>query len=180
MVKEPEENYYILKKSSAVIVCQAKNAAEITFSCKGTQIPPSSVETKDVSDIDVELIQAEIEVTRADLQNSGDESPFWCECSAVDVDGQVVATSRKGFVSVACKYLDLCTIFICSGNTYLMQSIIIINYNFLIFDQSKTGLNSLKIEWHELRMNPQNKQHSQILLVFVLFRFSFIILLMSA
>ncbi|BFZ15720.1 hypothetical protein BsWGS_18759 [Bradybaena similaris] len=101
LVREPDENYYLVKKSPAVIICQAKNAAEIVFSCMGTQIPPTSVEVKDVSDIDPELTQAEIEVTQADLQNLQGQSPFWCECSAVDVDGQVAVTSRRATVSVA-------------------------------------------------------------------------------
>ncbi|CAG5120351.1 unnamed protein product, partial [Candidula unifasciata] len=101
LVREPDENYYILKKSTAVIVCQAKNAADIVFNCSGTQIPPTSVEVKDVSDIDPELIQAEIEVTRADLQNHEGQSPFWCECSALDIGGQVAVTSRRARISIA-------------------------------------------------------------------------------
>uniref|UniRef100_A0A0B7BKH3 Ig-like domain-containing protein n=1 Tax=Arion vulgaris TaxID=1028688 RepID=A0A0B7BKH3_9EUPU len=72
---------------------------QIVFSCMGTQIPPTSVEVKDVTHIDPDLMEAEIEITRADLQNYESHGTFWCECSAVDIDGQLAVTSRKGFVS---------------------------------------------------------------------------------
>ncbi|CAG5128458.1 unnamed protein product, partial [Candidula unifasciata] len=101
LVKEPEEHYYLVKKNPAVITCQAMNATEIFFSCVGTKIPPTSVEAEDVSEIYPGLVQAKIEVTRADVQNYEGDEPFWCTCSAVSDDDQEIVTSRKGYVSVA-------------------------------------------------------------------------------
>uniref|UniRef100_A0A0B6ZQM5 Ig-like domain-containing protein n=1 Tax=Arion vulgaris TaxID=1028688 RepID=A0A0B6ZQM5_9EUPU len=101
LVKEPDDKYYLAKKTSVVIICQAKNAAEIVYVCTGTQIPETSVEIQDVSNIDPSLIQAKIDVTRADVQNYEGDGPFWCTCSAVDSRGQVKVTSRKGYVYVA-------------------------------------------------------------------------------
>ncbi|XP_005105845.2 hemicentin-1 [Aplysia californica] len=100
--QEPEQSYYIVKKRPAVIVCKARNAVDITFTCAGTQIPPTSVEMEDMSDVDPEVIQAKIEVTRADVQNYDDsQGAFWCECSALDIDGQPAVTSRRSFITVA-------------------------------------------------------------------------------
>ncbi|BFZ04959.1 hypothetical protein BsWGS_07997 [Bradybaena similaris] len=101
LVKEPEDHYYLVKKTPAIIKCQASNAAEIIYTCNGIQIPATSVEQEDVSDIDPRLSQAKIEVTRADVQNYEGGGTFWCMCGAVDAAGIVTAYSRRAHVTIA-------------------------------------------------------------------------------
>ncbi|CAL1547976.1 unnamed protein product, partial [Lymnaea stagnalis] len=101
-VQEPDESYVIAKKLPAEITCKARNAADIIFRCAGTQIPPSSIEVPE-TDLDApEETQATIRVTWADVENFVKTGQlFQCECTALDVDGQEVITSRRATVSLA-------------------------------------------------------------------------------
>ncbi|KAH9494779.1 Netrin receptor unc5a [Bulinus truncatus] len=102
-VQEPEANYYI-KKDPVKIVCKVRNADDIVFECNDIQIPPTSEENVDASPDYPDVSEARLTIKKDDIVNFEKTKPgeqFWCRCVALDVDGQVIAESRKGMISLA-------------------------------------------------------------------------------
>ncbi|KAK7487864.1 hypothetical protein BaRGS_00020911, partial [Batillaria attramentaria] len=92
-----------LRKQPANITCEAYGAAKITFTCAGTQIPPSSVTTYESFDESrgVTLVRSTIQVSRSDVVNNEADEDFWCECSAWVDDSTIGATSSRAVISLA-------------------------------------------------------------------------------
>ncbi|KAK0049632.1 hemicentin-2-like isoform X1, partial [Biomphalaria pfeifferi] len=100
-VQEPDANYN-LAKDSVTIVCKARNANDITFTCAGTQIPPSSVEFETSQD-ERDIFEAKLKIEKSDVINFHKQKPnepYWCQCKALDESGQIKAESRKGEITV--------------------------------------------------------------------------------
>lgn len=107
-VKEPDEEYYIVRGRSVELSCKATNAVQMLFKCVGHWVVHGNEELVDPH-TGVNYLQNTIHVEWAEVEDYfGD---YWCECHAFNTDAPnqnepKEAVSRRGYIRIACKYLQ--------------------------------------------------------------------------
>lgn len=112
-LKEPEENYYVVKNKPATITCKALGAVHISFKCANSWIKQRhytnlmSVDPLTQKDI----VETSITVSKEDVEDYYGSAGYWCECYASDQHPEnpgaiIVQSKKRGLVELACKYFD--------------------------------------------------------------------------
>ena len=112
-IREPLNEYFIVKGKPVTVTCQAAPAAQIGFKCASQWVNPDYQTNEEVVEPETgaRTLVSSIEVSKEDVEGlsfGGIEREYWCECFAWSARPDTVqgTQSRRGVVKIASKLID--------------------------------------------------------------------------
>lgn len=114
-LKEPEENYYVVKHKPATITCKALGAVHISFKCANSWIKQRHHIRHEMSVDPItqkDIVETSITVTKQEVDEYYGSDGYWCDCYASDQPPEntgaiIVKSDKRGLVELACKYSEI-------------------------------------------------------------------------